>query len=429
MKYEFSKIKEITGSESYVLAIFKIVSIVLFGLSFFSIPTLSFISKLSVVTWILTIGAVVSMAIVLILSKKRIRIDFIALSFILFGFFAFFSSIINGMRAFVFTPILLAILSCVIYLYCANNKAQIKPLLISAYIGLILFMLVFAFTYRIELINLDFSRLGSKFGDINDIALFMGLGCVLSFSLFLYIKKWWARILLAILFLTFIFCGFSSTSKSILFILVICLLTQIFMFFGKKKWWVSLIISGGLVVMFIILINLPFMSSFKQRLLNMFSTLTQDERIDGSNNDLSTIDRLYMFLDGITMWLRKPIFGYGIQGFFRASSYGGGWSHNHFSETLASFGIVGAFFFHFGYVKGAIKFISTPKKQNIHKTLGILFLFFFVSMFFVALNSQKIYAFLIPLPIAFFENEQKQFEIISLPLVVERRKAKNAQDC
>ena len=286
-------------------------------------------------------------------------------------------------------------------------------------------MFVFAFTYRNELIQLDFSRLGSKFGDINDIALFMGLGCVLSFSFFLYFRRWLLKITTAILFFAFLFCGFSSASKSFIFILGICLLTQVFLFFGKKKWWLSTIICGVLVALFFLLINLSFMSGFKQRLLDMFSTLTQNEKIDGSNSDLSTIDRLYMFLDGMTMWLRKPVFGYGIQGFFRASSYGGGWSHNHFSETLVSFGIVGAVLFHFGYIRGIHGFVRS-EKDNSSKALGILFLFFFVCMFFVALNSQKFYAFLIPLPIAFFENENRGFELPSFLLIIEKRRNKNA---
>ena len=423
--FKFSDIKRITQSENYIVAILKIASIVLFALSFFSIPTVSFITKLKNITWVLTIITVLSMVLVLLLSKNKIRVDFISLSFILFGFFAFFSSLINGMRAFVFTPILLSILSCLIYLYCKNNKDQIKPLFIASYVGLVFFLLVFAFTYRYELIHLQFSRLGSKFGDINDIALFMGLGCVMSFSIFLYAKKWYFKVPCAVLFFAFVLCGFSSSSKSFLFILAICLLTQIFVFFGKKKWWISIFISAGLISLFFIFINLPFMSGFKQRLLDMFSTLTQDQRISGSNTDLSTIDRLNMFLDGMTMWLRKPIFGYGIQGFFRASSYGGGWSHNHFSETLASFGIVGAFLFHFGYVKGICGFFTT-KKERMQKMLGILFLFFIICMFFVALNSQKIYAFLIPLPIAFFEKEKKNKEVYSIQLYLDKRKKSNA---
>ena len=424
--FKFSNIKKLTNSDNYLIAIFKIASITLFAISFFSIPAVSFITQLKNITWALTIVTVLTMVFVLLFSKNKIKVDFISLSFVLFGFFAFFSSLINGMRAFVFTPILLSILSCLIYLYCRNNKDQIKPLFVASYIGLICFLFVFAYVYRYELMHLQFSRLGSKFGDINDIALFMGLGCVMSFSFFLYAKKWYFKVPCVLLFFVFVLCGLSSSSKSFLFILVICLLTQIFMFFGKKKWWISALISGGLIALFFIVINMPFMSGFKQRLLDMFSTLTQDQRISGSNNDLSTIDRLNMFLDGMTMWLRKPIFGYGIQGFFRASSYGHAWSHNHFSETLASFGIVGAFLFHLGYVKGICGFFVS-KKERMQKMLGILFLFFIICMFFVALNSQKIYSFLIPLPIAFFEKEKHIKEILSFPLFLEKRRTiKNA---
>ena len=165
------------------------------------------------------------------------------------------------------------------------------------------------------------------------------------------------------------------------------------------------------------------MSTFKERFLNMFKTLTRDERINAAGNDISTIDRLNMFVDGITMWLRKPVFGFCIQGFFRASSYGGKWSHNHFSETLASFGIIGAILFHYGYAKGVAGYFKV-EKRNLEKSIGILLLFFIVTMFFVALNSQKLYAFMIPLPIALFANEKKAKETNSLTLIIEKKKLK-----
>ena len=58
--FKFSNIKKLTNSENYLIAIFKIASITLFAISFFSIPTVSFITQLKNITWVLTIVTVLS---------------------------------------------------------------------------------------------------------------------------------------------------------------------------------------------------------------------------------------------------------------------------------------------------------------------------------------------------------------------------------
>lgn len=427
MKSIFNKLKKYYEIQSNFGILLLVGSFFVFGLAFLSIPSCSFIDALNPITWGLTV-LMCFLILFILVFYKTIKIDFINISLVLFGIFALFSSLINGMRAFVFTPILLATFSALIYTFCISDKKVIKPLFISAYIGDILFLFLFIYQYRSDLIHLNFARLGSAFGDINDIAIFMGLGALISFMLTFYSKKFFLKICNAFILCLFGFCGLSCGSKIFIIIIAITFVVGIFLIFGKKRWWLSLIITCSLIGLFFLVINLPFMIGLKTRFMNMFATLKGEQKIDAGINgrDLSTIDRVNMFVDGITMWLRKPIFGYGIQGFFRASSYGKGWSHNHISETLASFGLIGAITYHFGFVKGMAGYIKN-KKDSYRTMFFMIFIFFIVCMISVALNSEKIYAYLIPLPIAFLTNERQLFEIKVAP-IFKRKEHKNDQN-
>lgn len=424
MKSLFNYLKNYFNLQSNFGVFLLICSFIVFGFAFLSIPACSFIVALNPITWALTI-LLCFLIILILVFYGTIKIDFINISLVLFGIFALFSSLINGMRAFVFTPILLAVFSALIYTFCINNRKVIKPLFISAYVGDILFLILFIFQYRSDLIHLNFARLGSAFGDINDIAIFMGFGAMTAFMFTFYSKKLLFKILNAFILCIFGFCGLSCGSKIFILIVAITFIVGIFFIFGKKRWWLSIIVTCFLVGLFFAAINLPFLVGLKNRFMNMFATLKGEQKVDAGINgrDLSTIDRVNMFVDGITMWLRKPVLGYGIQGFFRASSYGKGWSHNHISETLASFGLVGAITFHFGFIRGMCGYFKN-KKDSYRTIFFMIFIFFIICMISVALNSEKIYAYLIPLPIAFLTNERQLYEL-KLSSIFKRKDHKN----
>ncbi len=139
---------------------------------------------------------------------------------------------------------------------------------------------------------------------------------------------------------------------------------------------------------------MPFLSTIKERFNSFISTLLGKSVSDGKTNELSTINRLDMFMCGMQMWLRKPIFGWGIWGFATFSGRAGGWSHNNISESFCNFGLIGTIFFHFGFFTSFRGFTKSWQKKDKYLSF-ILLLFFVVSMISVALNSQKLYAMLI----------------------------------
>jgi O-antigen ligase len=370
------------------------ITIILFGLIFFSIPALSFRTSLNLITWVLTF-LFIFVSLIYLIFLSGIKIDIILLS--LFGFCVscFISSLLNGMKGFVFTPIFLTAFSGLFYVFLKSSGLPKKPYFIAAYLGLIVFNLLFIIEYRTELLSFNFTRLGESFGDENDIALFFALTFLFSIISIFFNKKILFKLINLPIVLMSGYCGLSTGSKAFILLVCVVLMFSILLFFGKKRWYFSLITFLAIIIAIVVLLSLPPFETLRYRILQMLSTFT-GKHIDGVYGvDLSSIDRLRMFYDGFEMFLRKPLFGFGIQGFFTFSSYGGMWSHNNFSESLCNFGLVGSILFHFPFFYSVFK---NHKEQTPIKLYSyFLTLFFITSMFVVALNSQKIFTFLIPL--------------------------------
>lgn len=371
--------------------------IVLFSLTFFSIPAFSFLGGGKYVTWSLTSVLLVCILIDLSLFYG-FKIDYIFASLVLFGISAFMSSLFNGFKSFKGTPILLSLLSAFIYLFCVSSKKRfrIETLIFACYFGSVLFLGLFIIKYFNELKSLDFDRLGSKFGDDNDIALFHGFGLICSIYYALRFRKRYflLNIISFVLSLLFVFCGFSTGSKIFVLILLFSIIFYPFAICGKRRWWVALLVICGLAGLLVIFINLPIFSTVKSRFLSFISTLIGKSIGNETTNELSTINRFDMFLCGMQMWLRKPMFGWGIWGFATFSGRAGGWSHNNISESFCNFGLVGTFLFHFGLAIGIKDYIKGKNKKSLTLPFSLL-AFYLISMLSVALNSQKIYAYVI----------------------------------
>lgn len=397
-----------------------IIVMVFFGLSFLSIPLFSFIPKFYALTWVFTVGYLGS-ALLYTFIFTKFKIDTIVMSFVAFCLSALISSLFSGFKGFVATPLTLTIVSTISYITFAGEKKFYKYLYYVLLGTTTIFAIVFIFYYRSYFFSLSFTRLGDDFGDINDICIFFGLGFFLSFYGLFFRKKIYDKIICLFTILIATLCGMSTGSKIFIFIVITTLIGVICMFFGKKRWWASLILIAGFIGLSILLINLPIFSTMKNRILVMFSTLT-GESIEGtSSNDMSTIGRVQMFEDGMQLFLRRPLFGFGINAFFTYSSYGGAWSHNHFSETFCSFGLIGTVFFHYGFYESFRQIIKKPDRE---KALYILLLVFFMTMMLsVALNSQKIYAYLVGIAFAGIVETKQIFG-----LCIEETKNENSRD-
>lgn len=385
---------------------------VVFGLLIFSIPVFSYQSRLYLITWALTVLLVGIVFVDIIFIKKKFFVDIVILSLLCFCLFAVISSALNRFKGFGFTPLFLCVLATFVYHFLKQNKdLRIEHIFIVSLIGLSAFLLVFIVVYREKLLHFDFSsRLGGDFGDENDIAIANALGFTLSFYFLLFDKKVFVKILSAILAVLFGLCGLASGSK-----IFILLAAVIFMFLiayknGRKRLWLTILMLCVFLLIIILIFSMPQFSTIKERCLSFIATLTGISFGNVDGNDLSTIFRMNMFRNGLQMFLRKPLFGFGIDGF---SVYGGmneGWSHNHFSESLCDFGILGTIAFHIPMI--ASLFLLKKKSSATRLKPLLIMLFFIVCMSSVALFSAKLFSLFSPVMYATVEYRHRDFSLI-----------------
>lgn len=393
------KLKQNLSSESSLLFATKsklnifidVIALLAFFAAFISIPLCSFKAGLNKLTWAFTIIFLVFM-LISIMKFEKLQIDKLSLSIVLFALWTIICTFvnINLHDKIVFTPALLSILTCIIYIFISQNK-QYRDLSVHIlFMSSIIFMGCYITLYFNELKSLNFTRLGGYFGDINDIAICFGLGFSICLSLIFNSKiNVFKIIFLFIILLLFGLCGLSTGSKIFLLIAIVTSFYTLIKFMGKKhlKWYFYILIILVLILLSIFIINLPAFETIKKRLLDFLNPV---------NKDRSTLLRFQMFIDGFYMFLRRPLFGFGASGYFTSSSIGGCWSHNNFSELLCSYGIIGFILFYIPYTL-AIKSKKNNKNKYLNDVGSILMITFICCMFTVALESQKVFAYSIPI--------------------------------
>lgn len=366
------------------------IALVSYFLAILSIPLCSFRIGLNKITWVLTILFLLFMMLSIILFSK-VQINKLSFSILLFIIWITICAMINinlhnGIG---FTPILLLLSTFIIYLFVSQNKQYRKLFMILILLAISIFMICYTYSYFDDLISLNFKRLGENFGDINDIAICFGIGFSLYFFLIFNSNFNVLKFIFEIMFLLmFGLCGLSTGSKIFILVIVVTSLFSIIKFMVRLhiKWYVCILIILSLIVVFVLILNLPAFGTIKNRVLEFLNPKEKDE---------STYLRFQMFIDGFYMFLRRPLFGFGISGYFTSSSIGGCWSHNNFSELLCSYGLIGFILFYIPYIlvfKNK-KQIFTSNQNNLFLVLSIAFI---CCMFSVALESQKIFAYSIP---------------------------------
>lgn len=363
-----------------------------FGLSIFSIPTFSFAPTLYVITWILT-AFLLGLILIDLFFFGNFTITVGVVFTFLFIPLSLLSSLLSLGRISTFTSIFLVLVSLFLYEFASQNRAIAHSLLWSAYLGICGFLFVFVFVYRKPLFSLDFFRLGGLFGDENDIAICLGVGMLISLFQLFFTNHWWKRALLAMLLLSFSFCGISTGSKMFLLVFFVSWVV-VLLFVFRKKWYLFILSILVFLLIFILLLRLPFMSVIRERLDAFLSSLLGETIVNGQSGDLSTKVRYVMFFAGLDLFLQRPLIGFGNDGFWLFNGVYECWSHNHFSDSLANFGLFGTICYHGLFCQGVVSGIKHISNQ--HSRLSLLLLaFFFSCMFGVALHSQKIYAYLL----------------------------------
>ena len=242
------------------------------------------------------------------------------------------------------TIILMSIVAILVYELVSNYKNP-NLFFVMILITGIIFSIVYIDHYSDRLF--DFSkifenRLGRDFDNENEISKEFGFFAVLSIAVATKSNKTWLKILSYFSTILFIFLILTTGSISNLLtsVLISCVTLIWFQKNTKRKIIVASIIIGILVLL-IIMINLPFMSYFKTRIDNIFTTLfNPDER----PKDGSASDRFNGAITSFAIGFNRLIFGFGYMSATNFT-YLGIQSHNNFAELFIDFGIVGLFIY------------------------------------------------------------------------------------
>lgn len=213
------------------------------------------------------------------------------------------------------------------------------------------------------------TRLGDSIGvSPNTVGYVFSIATVIGLYLMMEKRNWWISLLIAFFLVLALFSG---SKKVVLFIGVGCFILLLSSQKTKKGVWSVIGVSLLVVVLSIILIFTwePLYSVIGQRTIGMFQTLT------GNGIEESTSIRLGMIHEAWALFLKKPIFGWGLGVFTKLSSYDM-YSHNSYSELLVSVGIVGTFVYYslYGFLlrKGFSLFKKRHSDSFFILSIGIL---------------------------------------------------------
>ena len=264
-----------------------------------------------------------------------------------------------------------------------DNK---RLVLYIAYIALFCFSIYFIMKYRSDLLNISkiaSLRLGDYFDNVNAVSMYFTFGLGLSLFLALFSKNK-IELLNILPSAVFAFLGITTGSRTFIITAFLLIIILLIVRFWKKK-LLLIIILASLIGLVFILINLPFMSTIKNRMLEMIKTIFAGTEAEGS-----TIQRSIMQQYGFSLGIKNMLFGLGAHGFATFSGVGT-YSHSNLSEVFCDFGIIGFICF---YSVWYVCFLNSSKVKDDYKMFAVSFLIVeIIHSFFAVLFSSKISAF------------------------------------
>lgn len=343
-----------------------------------------------------------TIAYVFLYGKFRLHF-YIFLSLIFIGL-QVLSWFLNGFGTFNSTGILLGFMSIFVFELAVQegiNKKIIAQIMLASTWFALCFFVVF---YSKDILTFKFgTKLEIRFGNSNDIARALSYCFAINYAFGFIIKKKFIKpilFFLSILSMALIFM-IGSVSN-----LLVCLLTLLFVpiIIAKKKGRIIFsAVSVGLIVLFIFLLRMPFMSYINKRLTGMITSFFGGT---GKGDD-SFIYRFRGAYYAFQLFLRRPFYGNGFDSVYRNYVI---MAHNNIAEIASDFGIFALFIEEFFIVYPLIK--SAFKKNKIDRYYAIfaitcLFYMLFFQIFLVSFNS-KIECIILPLCFAMLFSYRKK---------------------
>ena len=294
----------------------------------------------------------------------------------------------NDFRSWISLVLLAGSFFVFLYSFKAIKNKYLVVSIVS--LGIFLFSLYFIFHYRNEILNFksygsEKFRLGFYFDNPNGVSAYAAVGFATSLFSLLFMSKR-NRYLFIIPLFTTTLVGIVTGSRS--FIIAVAIFVVVLLYFKfKKHKLVYLIAIGSITILSIILLNLPFMGTMKQRIIDAIETLLGIS----SKGDVSTISRTLWIDYGFYMGARNMIFGLGVNAFSIYSGVGT-YSHSNFAEVICDFGLVGFVLFYLPFV---LIFIRAIINKKVDKPLVFSFLIYYFLIGFSNVFYYKKFYFLI----------------------------------
>ncbi len=250
-------------------------------------------------------------------------------------------------------------------------------------------------------------RLGSYFDNPNGVAAYAIVGVATALYLILFLRNKF-RYFFIFPALTSSLVGLTTGSRT--FVLVFFIFLAIFLFFKfQNHKWIYLAILVSLIVFGIVFINLPFMSTLRERFIRSLGTIFGFE----NKADTSTISRFLWIDYGFVLGSKNLLFGYGSDGF---SIYSGveTYSHSNYAEVICNFGVIGFILF---YLPLLLLILYSFKDKKVDKRFIFTFsIYFIITGFSTVLYYKKIYYMILAFMfyLVYIEGKkQKEIKIVS----------------
>lgn len=365
--------------------------IVFFSFAYvFAIPSFGYRKNLIFIIYVILAVLFIALAINFIFYKKIFFKPYL-ICVPLFALYAFIGTAVYSKQFRGWLTLILLVVSFFILFYSfsiINNRELCLNILLG---GIFVFCLYYIFHYRREIVSFssygnEAFRLGVYFGNQNDIASYCIIGVILSTYLFLFKKGSWKFIYIIPLISIFI-VGFTTGSRSfVLSSLIAIILILFFRMYHHKL--LFLIAMSVLIFSFFIFLNIPFMSTIKERLIKMIGTFFSDT----TQVDTSTLSRSIWLDYAFALGSKNVITGYGYSGFSIFSGVGT-YAHSNVAELFADFGLIGSLIFYSPYFISCYLMI---KNKNIYIKLVLpsFLLFILISFSMVFFYNKLYYVFL-----------------------------------
>lgn len=363
----------------------KIINIALLtslALYIFSIPAFSARAKWNYVSYFLmALSAVFTIAEYVLYEKfffdRRLLIFLIFILESLIGTFVFSHDFRHWLT------IILVTLSFVIFYYAFNSIKDKHVIYLIISFAFLAFGAYFAIVYYKRVLTFKFSgsALGGYFDNVNAVGTYFSIGSVLFLYLALFNKKK-LEYLYLIPALAMIYLGMFTGSRHFLITTFIAAFVVIFLSIKKRK-WIALIGLMAAIGLFIILIQIPALSEFRERINRAITTLFG---IGNAKIDPSVVQRTLWPRYGFNLGSKQLLFGYGVEGFSIYSGIGT-YAHNNYAEVLCNFGILGLVIFYSAVLYPF--FLAVRSKDKAKYIVIIIISFYLVKGFFGVYYSSK----------------------------------------